>query len=119
MKETVPGASLPLSLETSSAQAFLTACRLRDASQRRRWKRLNSANAGGTEAPPMITARQLRSQSEAIAAPSSLIRPRNSVMDEVVRRGTATSAKILGYEGTVGTLKPGANADIAVFELRD
>jgi dihydroorotase len=40
-------------------------------------------------------------------------------MDEVVRRGTATSAKILGYEGTVGTLKPGANADIAAFELRD
>jgi imidazolonepropionase-like amidohydrolase len=34
-------------------------------------------------------------------------------------RGTATPAKILGYEGTVGTLKPGANADIAVFELRD
>jgi predicted amidohydrolase len=34
-------------------------------------------------------------------------------------RGTATPAKILGYEGTVGTLKPGANTDIAVFELRD
>jgi dihydroorotase len=40
-------------------------------------------------------------------------------LDEVVMRGTATPAKILGYEGTVGTLKPGANADIAVFELRD
>ena len=40
-------------------------------------------------------------------------------LDEVVVRGTATPAKILGYEGTVGTLKPGANADIAVFELRD
>ena len=25
----------------------------------------------------------------------------------------------MGYEGTVGTLYPGANADIAVFELRD
>jgi predicted amidohydrolase len=25
----------------------------------------------------------------------------------------------MGYEGTVGTLKPGANADISVFELRD
>ena len=37
----------------------------------------------------------------------------------VVMRCTATPAKILGYEGTVGTLKPGANADIAVFELRD
>ena len=34
-------------------------------------------------------------------------------------RGTAAPAKILGYEGTVGTVKPGANADIAVFELRD
>jgi dihydroorotase len=40
-------------------------------------------------------------------------------LEEVVRRGTGTPAKILGYEGTVGTLKPGANADIAVFELRD
>jgi dihydroorotase len=40
-------------------------------------------------------------------------------LDEVVMRSTATPAKILGYEGTVGTLKPGANADIAVFELRD
>jgi predicted amidohydrolase len=25
----------------------------------------------------------------------------------------------MGYEGTVGTLKPGANADVSVFELRD
>src|SRR5947209_12103013 len=40
-------------------------------------------------------------------------------LDEVVIRSTATPAKILGYEGTVGTLKPGANADIAIFELRD
>jgi dihydroorotase len=40
-------------------------------------------------------------------------------LDEIVRRSTATPAKILGYEGTVGTLKPGANADIAVFELHD
>lgn len=38
---------------------------------------------------------------------------------EVVRRATASPARIMGYEGTVGTLKPGANADIAVFELRD
>jgi dihydroorotase len=38
---------------------------------------------------------------------------------EVVRRATAVPAKIMGYEGTVGTLKPGANADISVFELRD
>lgn len=40
-------------------------------------------------------------------------------LEEVVRRSTASSAKILGYEGTVGTLRPGANADVAVFELRD
>jgi predicted amidohydrolase len=36
-----------------------------------------------------------------------------------VANSTAAPAKILGYEGTVGTLSPGANADVAVFELRD
>ena len=40
-------------------------------------------------------------------------------LDEVVRRATSSPAKIMGYEGTVGTLRPGANADISVFELRD
>jgi len=40
-------------------------------------------------------------------------------LDEVVRRATAAPARIMGYEGTVGTLRPGANADISVFELRD
>jgi predicted amidohydrolase len=25
----------------------------------------------------------------------------------------------MGYEGTVGTLKPGGNADVAVFEVRN
>ena len=40
-------------------------------------------------------------------------------LDDLVARSTAAPAKILGYEGTVGTLKPGANADIAVLELRD
>ena len=40
-------------------------------------------------------------------------------LEEVVRRTTASPAKIMGYEGTVGTLRPGANADISVFELRD
>jgi dihydroorotase len=40
-------------------------------------------------------------------------------LDDVVTRSTAVPARILGYEGTIGTLKPGANADIAVFELRD
>src|ERR1700676_3866757 len=40
-------------------------------------------------------------------------------LDDIVARATAAPAKILRYEGTVGTLKPGANADIAVLELRD
>ena len=40
-------------------------------------------------------------------------------LDDLVARATAAPAKILGYERTVGTLAPGANADIAVFELRD
>jgi len=40
-------------------------------------------------------------------------------LEEIVRRATASPARILGYEGTVGTLKPGANADVSVFELRD
>jgi dihydroorotase len=40
-------------------------------------------------------------------------------LDDIVARVTAAPAKILGYAGTVGTLKPGANADIAVLELRD
>src|SRR5439155_650537 len=34
-------------------------------------------------------------------------------LDDLVQRATAAPARILGYEGTVGTLKPGANADIA------
>jgi predicted amidohydrolase len=40
-------------------------------------------------------------------------------LPEVIRRATANPARIMGYDGTVGTLRPGANADIAVFELRD
>ena len=40
-------------------------------------------------------------------------------LEEVVRRATAAPARIMGYEGTVGTLRPGANADVSVFELRD
>ena len=40
-------------------------------------------------------------------------------LEECVRRATSNPAKIMGYEGTVGTLKPGANADVALFELRD
>ena len=40
-------------------------------------------------------------------------------LSDIIRRATSAPAKILGYEGTVGTLKPGVNADISVFELRD
>jgi dihydroorotase len=40
-------------------------------------------------------------------------------LDDLVARATAAPAKIMGYEGTVGTLRPGANADIALLELRD
>ena len=40
-------------------------------------------------------------------------------LEQIVERATAAPARIMGYAGTVGTLKPGANADVAVFELRD
>ena len=40
-------------------------------------------------------------------------------LDDVVIRATATPAKILGLEGVVGALRPGANADVAILELRD
>jgi dihydroorotase len=40
-------------------------------------------------------------------------------LEEIVRRTTTIPARLMGYEGTVGTLKPGANADVSVFELRD
>jgi dihydroorotase len=40
-------------------------------------------------------------------------------LDDIVARATAAPARILGYEGTVGTLKPGANADIALIERRN
>jgi len=40
-------------------------------------------------------------------------------LDDVVLRATATPAKILGLEGIAGTLRPGANADLAILELRD
>jgi dihydroorotase len=39
--------------------------------------------------------------------------------EELVRRATAVPAKILGYEGTIGTLRPGANADVALLERRN
>jgi dihydroorotase len=40
-------------------------------------------------------------------------------LDALVTRATSAPAKIMGYEGTVGTLKPGANADIALLERRN
>jgi dihydroorotase len=40
-------------------------------------------------------------------------------LDDIIERATAAPARILGYEGTVGTLKPGANADIALIERRN
>ncbi|MGD9618264.1 MAG: amidohydrolase family protein [Alphaproteobacteria bacterium] len=40
-------------------------------------------------------------------------------LDDLVLRATAAPARIMGYEGTVGTLKPGANADIALIERRN
>jgi predicted amidohydrolase len=40
-------------------------------------------------------------------------------LDDVVLRATAAPAKILGLEGIAGTLRPGANADIAILELRE
>src|SRR3954453_16846484 len=39
-------------------------------------------------------------------------------LDDLVRRATAAPAKIMGYEGMIGTLRPGANADIALIERR-
>jgi len=38
---------------------------------------------------------------------------------DVVRAATATPARAIGREGRLGTLKPGAVADVAVFKLED
>ncbi len=40
-------------------------------------------------------------------------------LEDLVARATVAPARILGFDGTLGTLQPGANADIAVLELRD
>jgi dihydroorotase len=40
-------------------------------------------------------------------------------IEDLVLRATAAPAKIMGYAGTVGTLKPGANADVALIERRN
>ncbi len=40
-------------------------------------------------------------------------------LEEVIRAATATPARVIGREGALGTLRPGAVADIAVFELEE
>jgi len=40
-------------------------------------------------------------------------------LEEVVRAATATPARVIGWEGELGTLKPGAVADASVFELEE
>lgn len=40
-------------------------------------------------------------------------------LEAVVRAATATPARVIGREGELGTLKPGAVADVAVFELEE
>lgn len=40
-------------------------------------------------------------------------------LPEVLRRCTEIPAKLLGLEGEIGTLRPGARGDIAVFRLED
>ncbi len=40
-------------------------------------------------------------------------------LTEVIRAATATPARALGLAGRIGTLAPGAEADVAIFALRD
>jgi dihydroorotase len=40
-------------------------------------------------------------------------------LPDVVRAVTANPAKAIGKDGRLGTLKPGAVADVAVFELEE
>ncbi len=40
-------------------------------------------------------------------------------LEEVLRRCTEKPAQLLGMEGELGTLRPGARADVAVFRLED
>jgi dihydroorotase len=39
-------------------------------------------------------------------------------LEDVVERATATPARLLGLEGRIGTLRPGAAADVALFDVR-
>jgi dihydroorotase len=38
-------------------------------------------------------------------------------LDQVIERVTTTPAKMLNYPETIGTLKPGVTADVAILEL--
>jgi dihydroorotase len=38
---------------------------------------------------------------------------------DVIERATARPAKVLGVEGELGTLRPGAYADVALFRLEE
>jgi dihydroorotase len=40
-------------------------------------------------------------------------------LPDVVERATARPAQVLGLAGTIGTLKPGAYADVALFRLEE
>lgn len=40
-------------------------------------------------------------------------------LEEVVRAVTQTPARLMGLEGRIGTLAPGAMADVAIFKLRE
>jgi dihydroorotase len=42
-----------------------------------------------------------------------------ATLEDVVFRATAAPASIIGVDGVLGTLKPGAHADIAIFDLRE
>jgi dihydroorotase len=38
---------------------------------------------------------------------------------EVIRACTEAAARVMGLEGKIGTLKPGARADIAILKIRE
>jgi predicted amidohydrolase len=40
-------------------------------------------------------------------------------LNEIIRAVTATPAKLMGMEGRIGTLAPGAMADVAILKFRD
>jgi dihydroorotase len=39
-------------------------------------------------------------------------------LEDVIERATAAPAKLLGLEGQIGTLRPGAQADVAIFDRK-